>query len=534
MTMRNVRSFQLAACAMLIFVTTVVCSTGYITPASLAATQQAQDQLNATATALSGLLIPTVGAGQPTQTANPALASPTVAASVTSTLAPAESPTAAPPFVYTAQSGDTLAALAVRFAVDSQQIASPQDIPATGLINAGQIFTIPNVVGPSGPNDRLIPDSEVVDSPTSIDFNTASYVGRMAGYLANYQEYLPSRYYTGAGVVERVAYEHSISPRLLLAVLQEQSDWVLGEPLAGSNPDYPMGKVDPQEPRLYHQLSWAARMLSVGYYHWREGTLTELTFPNGQKVRIAPDLNAGTVAIQYLFSQLYDYDAWLQEMNPDTGFAFTFGKGMFPDPWVRAAQVEPLFPPDLANSVPHMGLPFFSNQIWYLTGGPHGAWELEGAQAALDFAPASTQPGCAASDAWVTAASEGLVVRAQDGQVVVDSDGDGYEQTGWVILYLHVADITVRQGDWVNRYDKLGHPSCLGGVATGTHLHIARKYNGEWIDAGEPIPMVLSGWTAQAGAAPYEGALLRGNQVVTACTCSNVDARISRSADDPY
>ena len=42
-------------------------------------------------------------------------------------------------------------------------------------------------------------------------------------------------------------------------------------------------------------------------------------------------------------------------------------------------------------------------------------------------------------------------------------------------------------------------PSCEGGNATGTHLHIARKYNGEWVQAYGPIPFDLSGWIPFGG-----------------------------------
>jgi LasA protease len=521
--MRFSRSTRLLFCALVAALATVVCSTGYLTPNSLAETEAAQLNQSASSTALAELLMPV---SSPMATALPA--SPTEALSPT----PAESPTAAPPYVYEAQSGDSIEAMAVHFGVSPEEIASPQDIPA-GFVNAGQFFSIPNVLGETGPNDRLIPDSEVVYSPSTIGFNASSYAGQMGGYLSTYEEYLPSRWYTGAGVVDRVAYEHSLNPRLLLAVLQTQSNWVLGQPTGSL--DYPMGHVLPQEKGLYHQLSWASRQLSVGYYGWREGRLTELTFPDGRTLRLAPDLNAGTVAVQYLFSRLYNYEVWLELMNPDFGFAFTFGDAMFPDPWQRAEEVEPLFPAGLAESVPTMSLPFFSNQVWYFTGGPHGAWEREGAQAALDFAPSSVTSGCAVSEAWVTAISEGIVIRSERGLLVVDSDSDGFEQTGWVILYLHVDNTShIRVGDWVNRGDKLGNPSCEGGAATDTHVHIARKFNGEWIAAAGPIPMDLSGWVAQSGAATYLGSLVRGDQVVTACTCSNVGARIAKTPDDPY
>jgi murein DD-endopeptidase MepM/ murein hydrolase activator NlpD len=64
------------------------------------------------------------------------------------------------------------------------------------------------------------------------------------------------------------------------------------------------------------------------------------------------------------------------------------------------------------------------------------------------------------------------VVRSGNGVVVVDMDGDGSEQTGWNILYLHVAaDGRVAKGEWVERDARIGHPSCEGGTSTGTHLH---------------------------------------------------------------
>lgn len=521
--MKLSRSLRLTCCVLLAAFATAVCSSGYITPGSLSETEEAGQAISASATRLAELLA--------TSTAELGTAT-TPFPTAEATTAPLESATPAAPYLYTAQSGDTLAALASRFGVNPTDIASPQDIPP-GLINAGQIFNIPNVLGATTPNERLIPDSEVIYSPSAIGFNTASYAGPFAGYLMSYREYLPSDWHSGTAVIERVALEHSINPRLLLSVLQYQSNWVLGEPKQGSNPDYPMGYIDPSTRGLYAQLSWATNQLSLGYYGWREGRLTELTFKDGTTMRIAPDLNAGTVAIQYLFSQLYDYEGWLAVMDKDAGFAYTHSKAMFPDPAVRASQTEPLFPPDLTQ--PHMSLPFYGNAVWSFTSGPHGAWERDGAQAALDFAPSSSETGCADSEQWIAAAAPGLVVRTGTGIVVVDMDGDGYEQTGWVIFYLHVTNKEhIHVGDWVDRGDRLGNPSCVGGDATGTHLHIARKYNGEWIGAAGPLPFDLSGWVSQSGGASYLGTLVRNGVAVTACTCSNAETRISHTDQDPY
>ncbi len=46
---------------------------------------------------------------------------------------------------------------------------------------------------------------------------------------------------TGAKIVERVAVETSVNPRLLLAVLEDQSGWVLGEPSEPVEKSYPLG-----------------------------------------------------------------------------------------------------------------------------------------------------------------------------------------------------------------------------------------------------------------------------------------------------
>jgi hypothetical protein len=144
---------------------------------------------------------------------------------------------------------------------------------------------------------------------------------------------------SGAKVVERVAIENSINPRLLLALLEYQSNWVYGHPLDAKNNEYPMGFKDPREKGLYKQLAWALNQLSIGYYGWREGRLTEIKFSDGVTARLAPDLNAGTAALQYYFSQFYDSQGWLEALDPVSGFP-AFYEQMFGSPWVRAT-VEP-------------------------------------------------------------------------------------------------------------------------------------------------------------------------------------------------
>jgi murein DD-endopeptidase MepM/ murein hydrolase activator NlpD len=129
------------------------------------------------------------------------------------------------------------------------------------------------------------------------------------------------------------------------------------------------------------------------------------------------------------------------------------------------------------------------------------------------------ETGCFPSGEQTTAVADGLVVRDGEGILVLDLDGDGDERTGWVVFYLHIAEKgRVPVGTWVEAGDPLGYPSCEGGKSTGTHIHIARKYNGEWIVADGVIPFVLSGWEPVRGDEPYKGYLIKDDIIVIANT----------------
>jgi hypothetical protein len=436
--------------------------------------------------------------------------------------------------MYYTQAGDTLQMVAVRFGVEADEItiSPPQEIPANQLLNPDQLLIIPDRLDNTTSPTHLMPDSEVVFSASAAEFDIKDFVQKAGGYLSRYREYLGSTGWTdGADIIWRVGIENSINPRLLLALLEYQSGWVYGEPVDMLHEDYPFGQVDVQRKGLYAQLTWAVNQLSVGYYGWREGLLTEIIFSDGVKARLAPELNAGTVALQYYMSKVFDSAGWLQALNVISGLP-ALHERMFGSAWLRAQSVEPLFPPDLQQ--PHLTLPFFANQLWSYTGGPHGAWEHDGARAALDFSPARTESGCVESDTWVIAVAPGVVTRSGHGVVVTDLDGDGHEQTGWAIVYLHLKmPNPIKVGTLVEEGELLGHPSCEGGISTGTHLHIARKYNGEWMPAAGPVPFVMGGWTPHAGEKPYAGTLTRGDETITASQVGSFESRIIRGKDDP-
>lgn len=484
----------------------------------------------------------------PTSTTPPQIATE---ASYTSTptpdgAAPAILPTLTPsydaaPFLYYAQSGDMLSAVANRFGVKESEITSDADLTRTTLIDPGTLLVIPNRINePMTPSNLIMPDAEIIFSLTSADFNVQEYVQNADGYLSDFKDYLGSTgWIDGDDAIERLAYENSINPRLILGMLEFESRWVRGQPIDTSHVDYPMGFNDYHYKGMSIQLVWAINNIAIAYYSWRAGTLTHLEFSDGSKLRIDPRLNAGTVAIQYLFSRAHSRSQWDQIIDPDTGFPAMYAE-MFGDPWARADAVNPIFP--AALNQPSLVLPFEPNVEWNLTGGPHNAWgqlnpsiygNKHSVSAAIDFAPSTATGGCQATNTWVTASAPGLVVRSANGAVMVDLDGDGYEQTGWNLLYMHIAEKNrVPVGTWLEVNDRIGHASCEGGVSTGTHLHFARKYNGEWVTADGPIPFILSGWRVVAGQNAYEGTLVKDDKVIKADPVGQKWSNIFREEND--
>jgi len=422
---------------------------------------------------------------------------------------------------YIAQTGDTLPALAARFNTTIQEIrdANP-DIPADATtMPPGMPMKIPIYYLPFwGTTFQIMPDSQFINGPAANGFDIEAFVASHSGWLKDFRAYAANANHTGAEIVDIVATNYSISPRVLLAVLEYQTG-ALSQPVPPRG-SYPLGEVDYTHAGLFLQLIWAANVLNNGFYGWRTGSLTELEHFYGNIERPDPWQTAASVAFQYYYSRHNSLEDHARAIGPD-GVARTY-QALFGDPW---AVDQPHIPVSLQQ--PELFFPFPAGEIWAFTGGPHTGWGTLLPWAALDFAPPSAVGGCVPTTEVATAVANGVVVRSETGVVMLDLDGDGDERTGWDILYLHVATAgRASVGQILKVGDPVGYPSCEGGTATGTHIHIARKYNGEWIPVDSIISFNLDGWIAHIGNAPYQGVLKRGNQTIIACDCSDAASQV--------
>ncbi|HEY84277.1 MAG TPA: LysM peptidoglycan-binding domain-containing protein [Chloroflexi bacterium] len=452
------------------------------------------------------MLTPTSLPGVPTVTPIP---------SPTPRTPPMPIPTPVTPLIesYIVQAGDTLGGISLAYDIPLDELMALNGIDVdSAIIQVGQTLHVPLKVSRSGPLVTLLPDSEVVYSPAYVEFDTAAFIKSQGGYLANYSEMVNGVEIDAAQIVDRVARQFSVGPRVLLALLEYYGGWVTN--LHPTDPS-PLGPACPYGDRLFLQLSWAANRVNKGYYGYKQNGSIAVQFRDRSRAIVPPQMNAGTVGAQNVLAVNSNWELWLTEVKADGPFMQTYRR-LFGDPFAKA--VEPLVPIDLSQ--PPLQLPWEKGRTFYFTGGPHAAYGSGSAWAALDFGPPDVLGSCYYSTVPLTAVAGGQIFLGSKGETYLDLDADGNLQTGWVLLYLHmVADDALTQGQIVQAGHPLGYASCEGGISDSSHLHLARRYNGEWMAADGPAPMLLSGWRAKNGLAQYEGTLIKGGEVKEACEC---------------
>lgn len=424
--------------------------------------------------------------------------------------------------------GDTLTRIADRYGVSVAALLAANDLPNPDLLEVGQIINLPLAPVAYTASFRSLPDSRLVRSIGASDFAVGEFVQTQAGVLRRMSLSLNRRRADGseesarltAGqVVERVSQEFSVDARILLAFLEYFAGLLSRPDVEADLQQYPLlakpaeGGID--RAGLYLQLSWLADTLNRGYYDRKYRGKTILEFDDGSRLNYDKALNAGTAALQYALAQLRDLGQW--EIDIGEGGLHATYKRLFGDPFAAAPAI---MPKDWTQ--PKMNLPFARGEIWRFTGGFHGGWGNGSGWAAIDFAPPpEDRPtgACYVSSHPAVAVADGVIARMAEGLVILDLDLDADESTGWTVLYLHI-DVhdALREGQAVSAGNILGYPSCKGGFSTATHLHIARRFNGEWIPADcnrcpaaqNPPPFVMSGWRVVGlGSQLYQGFIVR-------------------------
>ena len=427
---------------------------------------------------------------------------------------------------HTVQAGDTLTRIADRYGVSINALLKANDLPNPDYLEVGQVIQLPQTPVEYTPAFRIVPDSRLVRSAGAIDFDTDAFMRSQPGMLPQIKVFIPTRLADGtqrsdalsaSQIIERVSREYSVDARLLIAFLEHFAALVTTTTDEEEALLYPF--ATPQATTLtgrrglYAQLSWLADQLNQGYYDWKYRNKTILEAADGSRLNFHPDLNAGTIGAQFALAQMRSLEQWKIDVG-ETGLFATYRR-LFGDPFEDARDTTPA---DLAQ--PALTLPFPRGDVWRFTGGFHGGWGNGSAWSAVDFAPPDEDEAswCYTSKFPITAIAPGIIARIDDGVIVLDLDGDGNEGSGWTILYLHISPHdALRESQVVDTGNILGYTSCAGGFSTATHLHIGRRFNGEWIPAdcnrcppGSVVPsFVMSHWKVVGlGSQLYQGFLV--------------------------
>jgi hypothetical protein len=140
-------------------------------------------------------------------------------------------------------------------------------------------------------------NAEPVDSPTAADFDTAPSVASASGYPNTCRESSPGvTELSSAAIVQRVAEENLVKPRLLLARLESRAGCVYDSPTDTDAERFPTDFRIPDRIGLYQELSGTATGLSRGYHGGHLGTMVETRVDDGGTIRRNPILNVGSLA----------------------------------------------------------------------------------------------------------------------------------------------------------------------------------------------------------------------------------------------
>ncbi len=412
--------------------------------------------------------------------------------------------------------GDTLSGIAAVTGTSVEELQRANNLRNPDALKAGQEVLILRRIEGRGPSIKLIPDSELVNGPSAADFDLNNFLSHQNGFLSRYTAEVAGEQLTGAQIVQRTAEQFSVHPRLLLTALEYTGRWVTQTSPNSDQLNYPLGYKRTNVEGLYIQLNWAALRLNEGYYGWQLNTRNYVRFDDGDYAFVGDRVNAGTAALQNYLAAIGTRTTW-QDVAGDTSersFIQTYRR-LFGDPWQN--DYGPPIPKGTRQ--PELVLPWRKGETWLFTGGPHSAWGQGTPWGALDFTSLSAY-GCNELSDWVTAMTDGVIARSTIGEVVQALNPSGDERIGWSVLYLHIGTAgRVRIGSALKQGDHIGHPSCEGGVAQGAHVHLVRKFNGEWVNIEGDIPFVMGGWTATEAGREYDGVLTHGSVRREACEC---------------
>lgn len=325
-----------------------------------------------------------------------------------------------------------------------------------------------------GVSARWIEDAEFVYGPALLDFDVRAYLATAAPHLVPQAEAIS--HWTG---------HYSISPRVLLAVLEMQSG-VMTNPAALANPSAGLvAGADAGE-----QIRALVASLFVDFYAFREAAA-------GQP----RSLNAATFALLNLFRSAAPAGFSPQAADDArTRFRDAYAR-LFPTPALNAVVGD--LPGGALPPSNFLQFPWKNNSSWFFNGTHTTSGSGSFPMSSIDFTRTW-------SLVWGNNTSTDYVVAAHAGTVTVFSTCNVRvtAPNGWATNYYHLEGLVVANGQQVAANqtigvyaDDLANALCQGGSSTGPHVHFSLLQNGAHV----PIDGAqLSDFLVHAGRTSYD------------------------------
>lgn len=341
-----------------------------------------------------------------------------------------------------------------------------------------------SIVAAASERGSSLNNSLIYSYDEMLNFDIEAYLANQAPHLLPYAE-----------VISHWSGYSSISPKVLLALIEQQSGLLTQQHASAAVLDRPFGKLSDKTGFAEQFQDVADKLATRVYAQSSHDGATEFTgtinpLPPALTILFTVDsTQTGRTDAQHLqsekdtaaFAELY-YQLFRQEYLP-----------LKRQPEQKEIQVQ------APNGF--FQFPFPLGQSWHV-GGAHtntggGSYPLSSLDMSMGGGWGSNQ-----YNVWISASAAGQFKRHSScfAEIV--------HANGWSTTYYHLMNIQYSTGATVNKNSRLANPAntrgqalCNGGQSTGPHQHWSLKRNGNWYHLNGAY---LSGWRITAVGYSYD------------------------------
>jgi murein DD-endopeptidase MepM/ murein hydrolase activator NlpD len=247
-------------------------------------------------------------------------------------------------------------------------------------------------------------------------------------------------------------------------------------------------------------------------YGYILASVDESTPPDGYNFLV--NLTEGKISVAYMYTE--EFDQWI-DLLPESIISHEDRKFFYSS--TKSSQMSEVTVNNADD--PQLSFPWREGYSWRFNGGPHnnsGEGHHEIPWSGIDFGIPYKTGQSEATDTTVVTSHEGFVLIVEPKCSVTI----GFEN-GWSLRYLHITDIKVFKGQYIERGSVIANVNtsdpCFLGPKDGPHLHLGLKKDGDFVDFDGKY---IGGWQVKNGSDIYQGTLTLGSIVTLPASTTRI------------